>query len=287
MLPALVTGSALGSIYALVAAGYNLTWLTGRVINFAQAAFMVSGMFITVWLYNRGVPAVAVIAILACIGALVAAVEYLVAIWPLQGRGGHNELVTTVGVTTVIEGVILLLVIEDSLRVPFFGPTHLIDLPGGRVAPVEFVLIALALLLCYGAHWWATRTRPGLAALAQAEDRDAALILGLRPGRIAFLGFMTSGVIGFAIAPIVGAMTFAAVGLMALLAVKGFVALAIGGVGSFVGCLVGGVGIGVVESLVSHLADAEYQNLAIFAVFLCALLLRPQGLFGRTRERIV
>jgi len=287
MFASIVSGMALGAVYALVAVGYNLTWLTGKAINFAQAGFAVAGMFLAVWCYGQGLSPVAVFAILVAAGGLVATVEYVVALRPLRGRGEHAELITTLGFSTIIQGVILLFVSDDALRVPFFGPEQLIDVPGGRIAPVELVLVAVAVVVGLGAHLWATRTRSGLAALAQSEDRDAALVLGIRPERISFVVFVVSGVLGSVMAPLAGPKTFAAVALVSLLAIKGFVVLALGGVGSLLGALVGGLAIGVVEAVVVRLTDAAFQNIAVFGIFIVTLLVRPRGLFGERKERYV
>jgi len=292
MLASLIAGLAIGAAYTAVAVGYNLTWLTSKTVNFAYAAFIVAGMFLSVFLYNAGLPLIVVFAVLALSGAVVAVIEYFTAIRPLEGRGDHAELVTTVGVTTVIQGVILLLSpTEDAVRVPFLGNDDLnvlIAMPGGgRISVAEILLIGIAIAVALLAHFWATRTRSGLAALAQSEDRDAALVLGVRPKRMAFVGFMISGAIGFSLAPFVGPVTFAVVEIAFVLALKGFVVLAIGGMGSQLGALIGGLGLGVVEALVIRFTGSSYQNLAVFIIFIATLLLRPQGLFGHARERVV
>jgi len=288
MLVALISGLATGGVYALVAVGYNLTWLTSKAVNFAHAAFIVTGMFFAVWLYRQHVPAALVVLILVVVGALVAGIEYAVAILPLRGRGDQGELVTTIGVTTTLQGIIYLASPQDVLQVHFFGPTGYVDLPGNqKVAPVDFILIAVAIVIALAAHFWSTRTRSGLAALAQSEDRDAALILGVRPGLFAAVGFVVSGALGFGLAVVVGPYTFAVVSVASTLAIMGFVVLAIGGLGSQLGALIGGLALGVVQGGVVLYASATWQNLVIYAVFIAVLLLRPQGIFGSARERAV
>lgn len=288
MVATLLAGLSLGAVYALVAIGYNLTWLTTRAVNFAQGAFMVSGMFLTVFLYDRGVPALVTIVLLAAVGIVVAAVEYLLAVRPVLGRGEHGELVTTLGAATILQGIILVLVVDDVERVPFFGPTDLIDVPGGgRVSPAELVLIVLAVVVGVGAHVWTRRSLAGLAAMGLSEDRDAAMLLGVNTARFSLFTFMASGLLGFAIAPFVGPKTFAVVGLALLLAIKGFVALALGGLGSQIGALIAGISIGVVEGFIGRYMGAQWQNTSVFLVFVLVLMLRPRGLFGEKRERVV
>lgn len=287
MIATLLAGLSVGAVYVLVAIGYNLTWLTTRALNFAQGAFMVSGMFLTVALYDRGLPVVLVFLVLAGVGAVMAAAELALAVRPVMDRSDHAELVTTLGVATIIQGVILLVVVEDVQRVPFFGPETLIDVPGGRVSPAELVLIAVTLLIGIAAHAWTRYSRAGLAALALSEDREAAMLLGVDTTRYSYLTFMASGVLGLATAPFVGPKTLAAAGLVLVLAIKGFVVLAVGGLGSQVGALVAGFGVGVIESFAARELGAAWQNTSIYLVFLLVILLRPRGLFGARQERFV
>jgi branched-chain amino acid transport system permease protein len=283
----ILLGLAIGSIYVFVAVGYNLTWLTSRVINFAHGALMVAGIFLTVTLYERHLPVLLIFLILAVVGAALAAVELVIAILPIINRGAHAELVTTVGAMTVIQGVIGLLVVQASESVPFFGPTNLIHFPGASLTPDELMLIPLAIIVGLGAHFWATRTRSGLAAISLSEDRDAALVLGVNTRRFTFVAFMVSGALGLVVAPFVGPQTTAVISLAPTLAVYGFVVLAIAGVGSQIGAIIGGLFIGVLQQVVALKLGPNWQNLAVFAVFLAVLMVRPTGLFGERRERVV
>ncbi|MCW2757378.1 MAG: putative branched-chain amino acid transporter permease protein [Nocardioidaceae bacterium] len=288
MIETLLSGLALGAVYTLVAVGFNLTWLTTHTVNFAQGAFIVAGMFLTVYCYDQDLPIPLTLLILAAAGVLVAALEFALAVRPILGRGDHGELVTTVGTLVVIQGVILLLVDDDIQRVSFFGHSpDLVDVGGGRVSVPELVLIVLAVLVAGGAHLWTRRTRAGLAALGLSEDNEAAMLLGVNTRRFSYLAFAASGALGFLVAPFVGPKTFAIVSLAALLSIKGFVVLAVGGVGSNLGALVGGLGIGCVELFVARELNATWQNPVVFLIFVTVMLVRPRGLFGEQRERVV
>jgi branched-chain amino acid transport system permease protein len=280
-------GLAIGSIYVLVAVGYNLTWLTSRVINFAQGGLMVAGTFLTVALYHRHVPVVLIFVILIAAGALLALLEFIIAILPIMSRGAHAELVTTVGAMTVIQGVIGIYVVQASENVPFFGPTKVISFPGGSLTPDELLLIPLAIGVGLLAHFWATRTKSGLAAVCLSEDRDAAVVLGVNTRRFSVIAFMLSGVLGFVVAPFVGPETTAVISIASTLAVYGFVVLAVAGIGSQIGAVIGGLGVGVVQQVVSREVGPNWQNLAVFFVFFAVLMIRPTGLFGERRERVV
>ncbi|HVW40000.1 MAG TPA: branched-chain amino acid ABC transporter permease [Amycolatopsis sp.] len=287
MIATLLSGLALGGVYTLVAIGYNVVWLTTRAVNFAQGGFVVAGMFVTVTLYHRGVPVALIFLILAAAGAVLAAVEYSVGVRPVQRRGDHAELVTTVGALTVIQGVILLLVSQDVQRVKSLFPETFLDVPGGRITPAELALIILAVVAGLGAHAWTRHTRSGLAARGVSEDRETAMVLGVNTTRFSYLTFAASGALGFAVAPFVGPKVFAVVAMATVLSIKGFVVLAVGGLGNNLGALIGGLGVGFLELIVAWQFGTAWQNTAVFAVFIVVMLVRPRGIFGEVKERTV
>jgi len=287
MIGTLLAGLALGAVYTIVAVGFNLSWLPTRTINFAQGSYLVGGMFLAIYCDSLGVAPLVTFAIVLVAGALVAAAVYTIAIRPVQKRGEHAELVTTVGVMTVVQGVVLLFKSEDPYRVPGLVPDRLIDVPGGRISTTEVLLIILAVALGVGTHLWTRRTRLGIAALGISEDREAAMLLGVNTLRFSYAAFVASGVLGFGVAQVVGPKTFAVVALATMLSIKGFIALAIGGFGSNLGALLGGFLVGVSESVVARQLGATWQNSAIFIIFIVIMLIRPRGLFGSLRERAV
>jgi branched-chain amino acid transport system permease protein len=282
------TGLVLGAIYTLVAVGYNIAYSAAGVFNFAHAALMVLGTFVAYWAgESLGAPVVVAALLGAGIVAVVGVVEERIAIRPLLGKGLHGELVTTVGVTVVIEGVIVRIWGSEPLRVGYFGTIDTWKVFGVRILPVEALLVALAVVVALGAWWWGRTTMAGLASRATTEDRDAAMLRGVNVRRLSLGAFAVSGLMAGALGPVLGSKTFAVASLGFALALKGFVALAMGGFGSQVGALVGGMAIGVVQAFAGRHWGGNYENLAVFAVLLAVLMLRPTGLFGRTRERVV
>jgi branched-chain amino acid transport system permease protein len=281
-------GLALGSIYVIVATGYNIGLTVTGVLNFAQAQFLMVGTFLAYWVVvTLGWSTLVFIPIGMGILALVGALEERIAIRPLQGRGAHGELVTTVGFATLLEGIVVLVWGEDPLRVPFFGPTETIDVLGATVRPVDIATIAATVALVVAFHFWTRRTRLGLASLAAAEDREAAQLRGINVQRLATGSFAAAAALGALFAPLIAPQTFAVVTVAAALAVKGFVALVIGGFGSQFGVLIGGMVVGLTEALTARWFGSEYSLIAVFGVLLAVLLLRPQGLFGERTGRIV
>jgi len=280
------SGLALGAVYALVAIGYNIVFLSSRTFNFAQAQLMMVGTFVAyTGLVTLRLPALVVAVLAAVTVLLLAGLEERFAVRPVPDH--ETQLVTTLGVATLLNGLTQLVWGGQPLTVPFFGPQDVVELVGGRVYPVEIALLIVAVLLVVGLTQLSRRSMLGLALMGMSEDREAAQLRGVDVRRLAFWAFAASGALAGLLGLLVGPKTYAVATLGAALALKGFVALAIGGFGSLPGALVGGLTVGLVESVAARYLGAEYSNLSVFAVLLVVLMTRPAGLFGRVRERVV
>jgi branched-chain amino acid transport system permease protein len=159
-----------------------------------------------------------------------------------------------------------------------FGP---LEISGYQV----LVLVVTALVVIGTGRFY--RSRTGRAVNAIAEDRDAALLRGIDPNRLAWLSFLVGGAGAAAIGILAAPMLYASTGLGPALLLKGFEAVAVGGVGSVRGALMAGCLLGVVEAVGGALFTPGYQNAVTFAVVLAILLVRPAGLVGRTNARMV
>lgn len=281
-------GLATGAIYVMVAVAFNVVYVASGTFNFAQPQYLMLGTFVSYWaVVTLHLPVIAAIIFGLAIGAAVGAVEYVIAVRSLSGAAAHGELVTTVGWSVVIQGAVLLIWGSDPLRVPGMGASHYLDLLGGRLSVNDLALIILALVLGLGVHLWFRTTRAGIASLAAAEDPQAATVRGINTVRLSIVAFAVAGAILGALGPAVAPKTFAVYTIGTVLVLKAFVAMAVGGFGSFTGTLIGGFAIGVVEAEVGRYWGASYVNLSIFVLLIGVLMFRPQGLFGQQRERVV
>lgn len=279
-------GLALGAVYALVAIGYNIVFISSRTFNFAQAQLVMLGAFVAyTGLVSWHLPTIVVLLLAAAVVGLVAALEERVAIRPVKDM--HNILVTTLGAAILLDGVVTLAWGNQPLQVPFFGGGTATTLLGGRVLPVDLALIALAVVLVVAFTLISRRSLIGMALLAMSEDREAAQLRGIPVRRLAFGAFVAAGILAGVVGLFVGPKTYAVSTLASALALKGFVVLAIGGFGSMPGSLIGGVVVGVVESYAARYLGGEYSDVSVFAILIAVLLLRPAGLFGRATERMV
>ena len=279
-------GLALGAIYAIVAIGYNIVFISSKTFNFAQAQLTMVGAFVAYsGLVTWDLPVPLVLLLAAVAVGLVAAIEERIAIRPV--RDMHNVLVTTLGASILLDGIAQLTWGSQPLTVPFFAGDDAISVRGGRTYPVELFLIAIAILLVVGLVWYSRRSLTGLALLGMAEDREAALLRGVNVRQLAFLAFAAAGALAGFVGLFVGSKTFAVSTLGAALALKGFVVLAIGGFGSMPGTLVGGVVVGLSEAYAARYQGGEYANVVVFLILITILMVRPAGLFVRAKERVV
>ena len=281
-------GLAIGAIYVLVAAAFNIVYVASGTFNFAQPQYLMLGTFIAfAVVVTFELPVVVAIVVGGAVGFVVGLVEERVAVRPLAGSGVHGELVTTVGWSVVMQGVVLLVWDADPHRIPGPGGDRIVEFLGGRLTITDIVLIVVAIVIAVGTHVWFRRSRLGIASLAASEDRDAAMLRGIRTHRLSTGAFAVAGALLGALGPIAGPKTFALFTLGTVLVLKAFVAMAIGGFGSFLGALVAGLLIGVVEAVVARYLGNSFINIVLFALLVGVLLFRPQGMFGQRRERVV
>lgn len=288
MVTTIWAGLSVGAVYAIVAVGYNIVFIASKVFNFAQAQFVMVGALVSLAISSTlQLPFWVAIIASALVGATVGALEEVLAVRWLRGRGAHNELVTTLGVATLMSGVALVTLGPDPKRLDYLSGDMAIDLLGGRVLITELLTILAAIVLAVGVGIFTQRTRIGLASLATSQDRQAGALRGINAGALAIGAFAVAGGLLAALGPLVSAKTFVVFNLGDLLAVKAFVALAVGGIGSYRGAIIGGFGVGLVEIFIARYLGTAWQNIAVFLLLLVILMFIPHGIFARRAGRTV
>jgi branched-chain amino acid transport system permease protein len=287
---ALAAGLAVGCMYGLVALGYNLVYNATSVFNFAQGDFVALGGLLAYSLLVTRHWRV-LLAVLPVVGAvgLVSLIQERVSIAPLLRRGESSMgwVITTLGASVVLQNLLQLIWGSQSQPVPALvpgGPLRLWSVP---VPYSNLVIVVVAVLCAVGLEVWSRRTLAGKAWAATAEDREAAAVRGIHVRRVGALSFLVAGLVsglaGFVTVPVTSAVFDSG----ASLALQGFVAIAIGGFGSQLGALAGGVILGVVQAEALLYLDPSYRNIVALGLLLVVLLARPTGLFGYRREREV
>jgi branched-chain amino acid transport system permease protein len=286
------SGITSGAVYALVAIAFTLSLVPTGVFNFAEAAIIVAGSFFAYQWFERGGLALApALALNVVVGAMLGVACEVVAVRALRWRRVSSvetsAIVTTVGASTAIVGLMGVKWGYTPLVVPFHGPSGLVHAFGVAMAPVEIVLVVSAAVVAVVAELWFRRTRRGQACLAVAEDREAAMARGVNVSVLSLAAFGIAGGFGAAVGMFTGPITFAEPTLGTSLALGGFVALSLGGEGSFVGALCGGLLVGLVSAFATRYLGANYSDLAVLALLLATLVVRPAGFGGLAEARRV
>jgi branched-chain amino acid transport system permease protein len=284
------TGLVLGSIYALVATGFTIAMVPTGVFNFAQGAIVVGGTFVTYQLLTvSGTPAVLALVLVALVCAVAGLLCEVLTVRPLRWARGNvdNALVTTVGASTVIAGLIGVKWGYLPLQVSFPGPTGFVHFLGTVASPVQIFVVAGAIVATFVFEAFFRYTRRGQACLAVAEDRDPAMLRGVNVSRLSLVAFTVAGAFGGLVGYLIGPITYADATLATTLALYGFVAVALGGEGSFVGGLIGGLVVGLASTFATTYIGANYGDLAALVLMLATLGLRPKGLGGAAAARSV
>ncbi len=281
-------GLAVGAVYALIGITYNVMFSASRVFSFTAGMLgMLGGVLGALFINKMGMNAVlAFVLVLAC-GAALGVITEIVTVRPvLKSIEQHLYVLSTLAFALMIQQVTAIEYNTEPQPFPVLFP---ID-PNSVLGIVD-QKIWLPVLACVvtvvGLELLYRKTLIGRAFLAIAEDSYAARALGLPETRLRMASFAIAGVIG-ALAGFTGAqMLLAFIGNQAILNFYGFVPVALGGMGSNRGAVIGGLALGIFQQAANFLVGGIFASVAVFAVFIVVLLLRPEGLAGAAAARRV
>ena len=273
----LASGLAAGAIYALVGVTYNTMFSTSRVMSFTAGQLaMLGGVFGSMFMLKLGMPILVgfLLTLLAC--AVIGIITEFVAVRPvLKSLDQHLYVLSTLALALMIQQVAAIKWGTEPQPFPrVFGI-------GSGIWDEKFWLPVVACAITILAlEYLYRRTLVGRAFLAIAEDSYAARALGLPETRLRMASYAIAGVIG-ALAGFTGAqMLLAFIGNQAILNFYGFVPVALGGMGSNRGAVIGGIALGIFQQAANFLVGGIFAAVAVFAVFIVVLLVRPEGLAG-------
>jgi branched-chain amino acid transport system permease protein len=292
----IVNGLQTGCLYALIALGYTMVYGILKLLNFAHGdVYMVGayiGYFVIHWFGGPTaliIPVPLLILIMFALastgcGLLGVAMERF-AYRPLRDAPRIAPLITALGISFVLENTILLLFggfTRSYQTESFISPTSGIHLGGVTINIVEIMVMVVSVAMMLGLRAIVNRTTLGKSMRAVASDREAAEMLGINVNRTIALTFF----IGSAMAGVAGVMSGFAfdqitntIGFLAGL--KAFTAAVVGGIGSIVGAMIGGIVIGLAEAFSLSYISTKYADLIVFGILIMTMLVRPQGIFGR------
>jgi branched-chain amino acid transport system permease protein len=297
LLQQVVNGLSLGAMYALLALGFTLVYGILELINFAHFnVFMVSS-FVGMWalellgisgqgqvltgLALAGALGFAFAVTMLAAGGLGVAIERI-SLRPLRGVRGPAAMITTIGVSYILFNIILLTVGAESKNYPNPMPVVRWQLGEVTLQLREVLIWGVTAALMIGLHLFVHRTRLGKAMRATAQDAEAARMMGVEVDRVILTAFFLGSALAGAAALIFGLyynFTSFIIGYTAGL--RAFTAAVLGGIGSVGGAMVGGILIGLIESLGGQLIAVRWTDVIIFSILILVLVFVPTGLFGR------
>jgi len=297
-----VSGLALGAIYALIALGYTLVYGILFMINFAHGEVFMSGAFTAFYvaqaLFRSGFLAsnpilafVIVLLVAMLVSASVAVVLERVAYRPLRNAPRLVPLITAIGASLFLQNTFRGLYGAGVKAYPswpmFQGSISLFGIP---VRVTQVVVFVAAILLMFGLYWFVERTRTGRAMRAVSENKDVAAMMGINVDRVIVTTFAIGGILAGA-AGILYTLLFNQVlfSMGFVPGIKAFTAAVLGGIGNIVGAMLGGLVLGVLESIGPYLlldgfnipTPNQLTTVVAFLVLVLVLIFRPTGILGR------
>lgn len=280
----IVNGIALGSVYALIAVGFSLVFSVLEIINFSHGSMLMLGAYFGLVILGATgwgfVPAlVGSILFVAVAGALVERAT----IAPLRRRQSPRvlALISTIGASIALEAIAQLIWGAEVRGYPSPFPPSFVQVGGARLTFLELLIIGLTalqmILLALGIRY----TRTGRAIRAIAQNPQAAALMGINIERMVLVIFAVGSGIGAMAGMLSGAyFSFAQPSMGFVPGIKGFIAAVLGGMGSVVGAGLGGLLLGLVESLGAGLVSFTFKDAIVFSVLILILVLRPSGILG-------
>ena len=297
----IINGLVLGSIYALVALGYTMVYGIMGLINFAHGEVVMIGAMVALFVIKAlaGLPVFVTIPLaLAAAAGVCMAVGFTierVAYRPLRRAPKLAPLITAIGVSIILQNLAMLIWGRNYHAFPPILPTSDHEIFGATITSLQIVIIIIAALMMAGLTLLIQRTRLGRAMRATSENPPIAQLMGVNINQIISATF----VIGSALAAVAGLMVSANYSIAHyymgfMLGLKAFTAAVLGGIGNLAGAMLGGLLLGIIESLgAGYIGDltggflgSHYQDIFAFFVLIGVLIFRPSGLIGeRVAER--
>lgn len=283
-LQSLLSGVLVGGVYALIGIGLTIIFGVMRVINFAHGDILMLGMYLSYYLFTLAgidpfVSILIVIPVMFLYGGFLQKVFINRALNTLP----QNQILLTIGLGLIMSNTIMLVFTSDYKILSTTYSSGSVTIAGISISSplaISFVITAIITAILY---WFLMTTDTGQAIRATAQDREAAQLMGINVKKMSIIAFG----LGASLAATAGALIsptyyiFPQVG--STFTLKAFVITVLGGMGSVVGATLGGIIIGIAESLGAAYISSGWKDVVVFVLFLLVLLFKPSGLMGKSR----
>lgn len=282
----IVSGLAIGMVYAAVALVYNVMYSTSKVLSVTTGHIaMLGGVFGAYIIAALGLHWIVGLVGAILVGAAFGWLTEVLAIRRVLARSDeHLWLLSTLALATIVQHAVALWWGTEPKPFPRLIPQEF----GAGVMDQKFWLpVGCAAVMALGLELFYRRTMYGKVFMAMSEDAFAARARGISTDRIRLVSYVLSGALGGLAGFAAGQLTFAFFALGHALTLSGFIALAVGGLGSNVGALIGGAALGLLSAFASYWFGGEYQQTVAVGLLMVVLLLKPEGLLGARNVRPV
>ncbi len=287
----LINGVYIGSIYAIIALGYTMVYGIAKMLNFAHGDVIMVGAFMSYTVTSSmGLSVIPSILIAMVICTLIGVIIEGLAYRPLRGTSNLAVLITAIGVSYFLQNAAQLIWGPAEIGFKRIVNVPPIVLFGGglRISAEVLVTLAAAVVIMVGLTLFVNKTQTGKAMRAVSEDRDAAQLMGINVNRTISITFA----IGSALAAVAGVLlcskvqsVWPTVGSMP--GIRAFTAAVFGGIGSIPGAMLGGMILGLIETMTGAYISTQFSDAIVFMVLIIVLLVKPAGLLGKSVQEKV
>ena len=285
----LVSGAAIGAIYALAALGFTLLWQASGTINFAQGEFVMLPAFAMLFFLKVAGAPLWLAFLLACVVAMLV-LGYgfkTVVVDPLLKHDVIPLVIATLGLSIGLKSAVKAGYSAEAHPFPSPFPDKVFNIAGVTVSASDIGTFVLALALVLATQAYLTRTVTGRAMQAVAQNTESAAVLGINVKRMVLYTFLINAVLATVAALLVTPTYLAKFDMGDSIGLKAFYAAIIGGFNQTRGALLGGVLVGVLENLMGAYVSPAYKEGVALMLFLIVIIFRPEGLLGKAEERKV
>ena len=287
LLQFLFSGITVGATYALAALGFTLIYNASNVINFAQGEFIMLGGMLAFFFLQVGLPMPIALLLAIAIAAVVGILLEKLAIEPARNADVVTLIIITIGASLVIRGVIQVWLGKGAHITPAFSGNEPLHIGGATLLPQSLWVLGVTALVVLGLWYFFSRTVAGKAILATSCNRLAAQLVGINTRWVLLVSFALSAALGAIGGVLLTPITLTSYDVGIMLGLKGFVAVVVGGLGSGLGAVVGGLLVGIIEAMAAGYISSAYKDAIPFILILLILFVMPRGLFGgQVTERV-
>jgi len=281
----LINGISIGSVYAIIALGYTMVYGIAKMLNFAHGDVIMVGAYMSYCVTNYlGLPAVAGIAVAVVVCTLLGIIIEGLAYKPLRGVPSLAVLITAIGVSYFLQNAAQLIFGSAPKNFKSIVAMAPLGLFGGKLTITGEVLVTVAacVAIMIGLTMFTTKTKMGKAMRAVSEDRAAAQLMGINVNKTISMTFA----IGSALAAVAGVLLCSTVPTLmpttgAMPGIRAFTAAVFGGIGSIPGAMLGGILLGLIETIAKAYLSTQFSDAIVFMVLIVILLVKPAGLLGK------